>query len=189
MTIARNAEAQTANWADGTVGSTVAASGGMFRGNVGNLDSVGYNGTDPEYGTGRDTKAKLTLSNGTEIWDMSGNVYNWNSDTITQQDQPDVSGQSGFAWREYTALTGYGSLSYDLLRPAGTSYNADYGVGRIYHYSDSASATEYVFLRGGNWNNTSNAGAFALNLNNNTSNQNNNIGFRCASDKYGPSLA
>jgi len=39
-----------------------------------------------------------------------------------------------------------------------------------------------AFLRGGNWNNTSNAGVFALNLNNAPSNQNNNIGFRCASD-------
>lgn len=39
-----------------------------------------------------------------------------------------------------------------------------------------------VFLRGGNWNETTNAGAFTLNLNNNTGNQNNNIGFRCASD-------
>ncbi|NCS97546.1 MAG: hypothetical protein GW762_03085, partial [Candidatus Pacebacteria bacterium] len=80
MTITRNAESQTANWANATVGSTVAAGGGMFRGNVGTLDSVGYNGTDPEYGTGRDTKAKYTLSNGSEIWDMSGNVWDWNSD-------------------------------------------------------------------------------------------------------------
>jgi formylglycine-generating enzyme required for sulfatase activity len=38
------------------------------------------------------------------------------------------------------------------------------------------------FIRGGNWNNTSNAGAFNLNLNNSPSNRNNNIGFRCASD-------
>ena len=37
-----------------------------------------------------------------------------------------------------------------------------------------------AFLRGGNWNNTSNAGAFALNLNNSPTNTNNNIGFRCA---------
>jgi len=42
--------------------------------------------------------------------------------------------------------------------------------------------TQHAFLRGGNWNNTSNAGAFALNLNNTPGNQNNNIGFRCASD-------
>jgi len=36
------------------------------------------------------------------------------------------------------------------------------------------------FIRGGNWNNASNAGLFALNLNNAPSNTNNNIGFRCA---------
>lgn len=33
-------------------------------------------------------------------------------------------------------------------------------------------------LRGGNWNNGSNAGLFALNLNNERSNSNSNIGFR-----------
>ncbi len=37
-----------------------------------------------------------------------------------------------------------------------------------------------VFLRGGNWNNGSNAGAFTLNLNWDTGNTNNNVGFRCA---------
>jgi hypothetical protein len=37
-----------------------------------------------------------------------------------------------------------------------------------------------VFIRGGNWNNGSNAGAFALNLNNSAGSTNNNIGFRCA---------
>ena len=35
-------------------------------------------------------------------------------------------------------------------------------------------------LRGGNWNNGSNAGVFALNLNNLRSNSNNNVGFRAA---------
>ncbi len=34
-------------------------------------------------------------------------------------------------------------------------------------------------LRGGNWNNGSLAGPFALNLNNDASNSNTNIGFRC----------
>lgn len=37
-----------------------------------------------------------------------------------------------------------------------------------------------VFIRGGNWNNGSNAGAFTLNLNWDTGNTNNNVGFRCA---------
>lgn len=39
-----------------------------------------------------------------------------------------------------------------------------------------------AFLRGGNWNNGANTGAFTLNLNNTPSNTNTNIGFRCASD-------
>jgi len=38
----------------------------------------------------------------------------------------------------------------------------------------------YAALRGGNWNNGSNAGLFALNLNNVPTNTNNNIGFRGA---------
>ncbi len=37
-----------------------------------------------------------------------------------------------------------------------------------------------VFLRGDNWNNGSNDGAFALNLNWGTGNTNDNVGFRCA---------
>ena len=36
------------------------------------------------------------------------------------------------------------------------------------------------FIRGGNWNNGANDGAFTLNLNNAPSNSNTNIGFRCA---------
>lgn len=35
-------------------------------------------------------------------------------------------------------------------------------------------------MRGGNWNNTSNAGVFMLNLNNPRTNTNSNIGFRSA---------
>jgi formylglycine-generating enzyme required for sulfatase activity len=37
-----------------------------------------------------------------------------------------------------------------------------------------------ALIRGGNWNNGTNAGVFAVNANNNPSNANNNIGFRCA---------
>lgn len=43
------------------------------------------------------------------------------------------------------------------------------------------------FIRGGNWNNGANDGAFTLNLNNAPSNSNTNIGFRCA--RYAFSLA
>jgi len=42
---------------------------------------------------------------------------------------------------------------------------------------------ERLPIRGGNWNNDSNAGVFALNLNNPRSNVNTNIGFRPALGK------
>ncbi len=35
-------------------------------------------------------------------------------------------------------------------------------------------------ISGGNWNNTTNAGVWYLNMNNNRTNSNNNVGFRCA---------
>jgi|GEM_PF-6352886 len=38
----------------------------------------------------------------------------------------------------------------------------------------------HAVLRGGNWNDNTNAGVFAANLNNGPTNANNNIGFRCA---------
>jgi len=54
-----------------------------------------------------------------------------------------------------------------------------------------AGLTERFPYRGGNWNNTSNAGVFSCNLNNPRSNTNTNIGFRPAlgdSQKHGPYL-
>ena len=41
-------------------------------------------------------------------------------------------------------------------------------------------------ISGGNWNNSSNAGVWAFNLNNNRTNSNNNIGFR--SDSVSPHI-
>jgi hypothetical protein len=206
MTIARNAEGQTTNWSGGSVGS-----GYLFAGHndnapvralrasttdIGNYacaytDSAGTteapascptNTANNTSGTAGNQKRVLTLSNGTYIWDIPGNVWEWNSDTITEANQPDVSGQSGFNWRELTALTGYGTLSYDLVRPAASGYDVTYGMGRIYHNSNSAGSTTYSFLRGGPWGNTSDTGAFTLHLNLTPTNRYNSLGFRCASD-------
>ncbi|MCX6726431.1 MAG: hypothetical protein NTY75_01290 [Candidatus Shapirobacteria bacterium] len=68
--------------------------------------------------------------------------------------------------------------------PTSSSYthNATYGIGRIWNYSLSSSSTAYGFLRGGDWNNIGNAGAFTLYLNITPVYRNYNLGFRCASD-------
>ena len=52
QTINRNLEQVAGNWSGGSVGS-----GGLYRGNCGLADALGYNGSDPEFGTGRDVKA------------------------------------------------------------------------------------------------------------------------------------
>jgi len=182
MTIARNAEAQTTNWANGTVGSTVASGGGLKRGNIGIADSASYNGADPEQGTGRDTKAKLTLSNSSTLWDISGNVWEWTNNTIQRQYQPvawngTTDDATGFNWSDFGSgggLTRYlhnykvGSpLQIDNVQPSNATYTAAHGVGRIYHYSDSAdvNTTVYAFLREGAWYDGAYAGVFSLNLN------------------------
>ena len=213
MTVARNAEAQSPNWTGGSVGS-----GYLFAGHNDNqpatalvasttdtgnnqcayTDSAGTteapsscptNTANSQSGTVGNQKRVFTLSNGSYIWDLPGNVWEWTNDTITEANQPDVSGQSGFNWREFTALTSYGTLSYDMVRPAGTTYDATYGVGRIYHNSGSAATTLYGFLRGGYWNDADGAGAFTLTLSNTPSTTSYGIGFRCASDSVAPSLS
>lgn len=180
MTISQNVAAQSSNWADGTVGSTVASGGGLKRGNVGNDDSVGYNGADPEQGTGRNEKAKLTLSNGAAIWDLSGNVWEWNNNTILEQNKPD----SGITnnWAEWTTISDYGTLTYNDVRPIDhTDWNSSYGIGQ-YYMGPRTSWTTYAFRRGGIWNDTSDAGVFALRLNAGPTYQHYAVGFRCASD-------
>ncbi|MCC6167460.1 MAG: DUF2341 domain-containing protein [Caldilineaceae bacterium] len=182
MTIARNVEAQSSNWANGTIGSTVSGGGGLKRGNVGNVDSVGYNGADPEQGTGRDTKAKLVLSNGGELWDLSGNVYEWNNDMIMGADKPHNNTGAFVEWTAFAppGASTYGTLSYDLTRPSDSSYNANYGMGR--YYEGSHTGGPYAFLRGGSWDRTSDAGVFVLYLFNTPTYQSSSFGFRCASD-------
>ena len=170
MTIARNAEAQPGNWADGVVGSTVASGGGMFRGNVGTVDSVSYNGADPEYGTGRDTKARYTLGNGSEVWDLSGNVWNWNSDVQTTA----INTTGG--WVEWNSGN-FASGARDLYGPSNASYLSSYGMGQVY-----GGGLNNALLRGGFWNDGTRAGPFSLYLSNSPGIQNSAIGFRCASD-------
>jgi len=215
MTLARNIEVQSDNWANGIVGGTVAGGGGLKRGNVGIDDGASYNGQDPDYGTGRNQKAKHVLSNGKEIWDLSGNVWehvafdaNGNGiygenpgDLLSEQDQPEARNASatvrtGFDWSGFTSADpaggsnqwylqndGSGEWGYDDFRPLNSSYTAVNGVGRIYHSSNSSSSTKNrVVLRGGYWNDQTNAGVFATTLNNSPGFQNNFVGFRCASD-------
>lgn len=222
MTIARDAEGQAANWSLGAVGS-----GYLFAGHNDNAPALALPASTTDTGNNRcaytdaagTTEAPspcpsntangtsgntqnqvrvLTLSNGSPIWDIAGNVWEWTNDTVLRKNQPlawngTTNVENAWGWSDYasgssgTYLRNYKAGSTLLqvnAEPAGGyAHNANYGIGRIYHYSSSTDTdtTVYGFLRGGNWNSYSYAGAFTLNLSNTPSNAYYNLGFRCAS--------
>ncbi|MEY3470707.1 MAG: hypothetical protein RLZZ223_57 [Candidatus Parcubacteria bacterium] len=172
MTIARNIEGVAINWTGGAVGS-----GGLWRGHSdgtpNNTLAASTDNNDPYNGTGNVSpstqKRTYTLSNGEIIWDLSGNVQEWTNDIIMGSDKP--TGGS-----EFTSITGYGSLRYDLIRPSNNTWNGSQNMG--YYFAGSNTGGPFIFLRGGTWDAGTPAGVFTLNLFY-TSVWGNNIGFRC----------
>jgi len=184
MTIARNIEAQLSNWTTGTAASSTIGIGGLYRGHsdvgpnaalAAGADNDGYIGTNNSgFSIERRTH---TLSNGETIWDMGGNVFEWTNDTILGKDQP-TGNPVGFKSREYTSITNYGTLSYDLTRPSNNTWNSTQNMGRIYSDGTSSNNTSYAFIRGGFWSYFDYAGVFSLILVT-PSSESNLIGFRC----------
>lgn len=174
QTINRNIEAQAANWANGTIGSLVSAGGGLKRGNVGITDSASYIGSTPEYGTGRNAKASLALSNGGVIWDWSGNVweriYGAASDGTLGTPNGVIFDMGG--WYEWS---NEGSQMRSVLGPSNSSWTSNYGMGKY----DSESTQEPV-LRGGGWSNGAISGVYAFCAGDAISCAAAAIGFRCA---------
>jgi len=186
MTIARNIEKRGENWTSSTVGTN-----GLYRGHSDNTpttalaansdDSEGYEGTGNS--SPSQEKRTFTLSNGEVIWDLSGNVYEWNQDTIKRKDEPHstTAPDNTFGWKEFTTVDDYGTMSYASMRPSNPNWNATQNMGRLYTYNPNGdtNTTQYAFLRSGYWIDTSNAGLFTLNLNGTPGSTLNGIGLRC----------
>jgi len=188
MAIARNAEQVASNWSGGSVGNGYMYSGHNDNSPANSLaastdDNEGYFGTGNTSGNQRRT---LTLSNGSVIWDLAGNVWEWTNNTIAQNNQPGSSNTCDDAagkgcWFEFTEINDYRGLSYNVIRPSDSSWNSSNGVGKIWSYGDGETATtDRAFVRGGDWNDRAYAGAFTLYLNDAPSDSYNGIGFRCA---------
>jgi formylglycine-generating enzyme required for sulfatase activity len=180
MTIATNALWQSANWcnADGSLC-------GNAPGTTGKILASGHNDSSPgaalaatsndndacfgtitagvstACGTAGTQKRTLTLSNGSVIWDIPGNVWEWTDGWIIGGDQPTTT-TPGFSWREYTAITKWQALNY--ANPTNRGWNSSQGLGQIYSDGTSTNTTLYGFFRGGDWAFGADAGAFALYL-------------------------
>jgi formylglycine-generating enzyme required for sulfatase activity len=180
MAIAREVEMQDANWTGGTEGS-----GCLFRGNSGEptvgtglgvTDSCGYNAaTDPEQGSGRDMRARHVLSNGAEIYDLSGNLWEW-----TDWDSTTVGFQLGpvscaVGWLELPAVT-CGALADADYNSNNGAYTSTEGVGM---FAGGSGGSGGAALRGGVWWNGAYAGVFAFRLTAAPTSWVTHIGFRC----------
>ena len=186
MTMARNIDRITSNWTSGTVGTA-----GIWRGHTDGTpnnaleantdDAQGYEGTGQSAPSIE--KRTFTLSNSQIVWDLSGNVWEWNQDTIKRKDEPHstTAPDNTFNYKELNTFDNYGTMSYAAMRPSNPAWTSAHNMGRVYTYNPSGdtNTTQYAFIRGGGWYATSNAGLFLLNLSYTPTDTGYNIGFRC----------
>ena len=166
MTIARNIENVDKNWTSGTVGT-----GCLFRGNVGatvpcqGVDSGYRKGVlERDFGLERPDLAKLTLDNGAEIWDLSGNVQEFVDWNVAQADKAYVleNGSPTGAIIEFTTLNANieddDVMSPNTWQPTNPTLDStNGGIGRYLANNENHT----VVTRGGSVN-TSDAGVFSL---------------------------
>lgn len=164
--LARNIEGVSSNWSNGAVGNGVLARGWAANTSYGdswtNTAVAPSTGASCLYNTGANAcgstgthlyKRTHTLSNGQTIWDLSGNVWEWNNDTCSQ-----TNWYSGASWIEWdnANLSDYEKSNAGPLGP----YTSAHGAGRYY----GCTANGNGFLRGGYWIYGAYAGVFALHL-------------------------
>ncbi len=173
MTIARDIEATAANWSTGIVNSGV-----IYRGHSDNAPNtfLSLSSTaDPYAGTGNDTSSgwrqarTFTLSNGSIIWDFSGNFFEWVD--WSSNDNAFTVGPINGSIVTRTFPTLFGSLTKNDIAPLNSANDHNRNFGQ-YIIGPGGFTT-----RGGNLNNIV-TGAFGL-LIFSLPNQRNDISFRC----------
>ncbi|OQB07025.1 MAG: Formylglycine-generating sulfatase enzyme [Parcubacteria group bacterium ADurb.Bin216] len=185
--LARHIAAQPSNWSTGTVGSGVLSRGYSasttyasdgFQNTVpapttGTLNDVYNTGVNTVGSSGIfDLKRIHSLANGKTVWDLAGNVWEWNSDTCTQ-------GSGAGNWYNSTWIewsdTNLGDYERSTAGP-NPLYTSTQNAGRYL----GCIANGNALIRGGKWSNGFVSGVFALLLNYSPANFDTNVGFRCA---------
>ena len=153
MTVARQVAQDSSNWVDqdgdgtGDIGST-GIDGGLYQGNHdegGNYDRAVNLGDYPEpASSGGETERTHNLSSGDQVWDMSGDVYNW---VDAEEDGTDMSspGSGGKLYEKDPRGSQVGSRDSNQAK----------GLGEDSGFSDGDAA-----LRGGRWGDGTGAGVF-----------------------------
>lgn len=173
MTIAHDIESFDNNWSSGIVGN-----GCLSRGNNGLDSECSYDGLDPEFGEGRNIKARHLLTTGHEIWDFSGNVWEMVDWTLggNLDFAPTTCGAA--VWIQIPTLVcpDLNPWDYMPLNPANINYvdyNDTYGLGQFY------TGTGGLAIRGNRFLGGLTAGIYSLYLNNPPASTGAGVGFRC----------
>lgn len=186
MTLAANLANVGINWSSGQVGSGTLRRGHSDN-NPGNpcaanaSDANAYvEGDCSGLSSGSFTQRRTSyLSNGSVIWDIGGNVWNW----ISYNNSADKPTPAADDWTEYTAVKGSTTTPLAHLTPLNSSqsfwdnsWNSAQGIGQIYHGTNGSGG---AMLRGARWDDGANVGLFAVYMSHSASDANPSLGLRC----------
>lgn len=200
MNIARRIESNSVNWSNGVIDHSNELNRGHSDLDPYNVleisdDSNPYDGTNNSSldlpSIGWEQKRTHILEDNQEIWDFSGNVWEWVDAsldaaliTINPSYKPyySVNGVPTFAYLELTQidrLIGETTNDYFLperWQPSDSSLSHDQGVGQYYAGDNS---TGGAMIRGGAYFEGNRAGIYSLGLDQEQTANGNWLGFRC----------
>jgi hypothetical protein len=180
MTIARDIENNARNWSGARIGSGHIPRGHSDSSPLNALaitdnndpyDGTG-NGARQAPGAGWEQRRTHNLSNGAEIWDFAGNVWEWTDwdSRIAGFNLGPINETAG--WKDFGDPK-IGSLLSDDYLPDG-GYTSSHSFGQWYGGTGGAT------LHGGAWAYNIGAGAFALSLASLATFTGPEVGFRCS---------
>jgi len=194
LTIAQNVLNVASNWSGGSVGS-----GYIFSGHSDSVpnnaapadgsDSNSYVGTNNSSGEtaatyglqGNSQRRTLTLSNGSVIWDLSGNVWEWTQGSIPGNQQTGLSSDSAYGAKEWNnpalilgAVAANNRPSFGT--PAASGWTSAQGIGLVYSNRNETNASARYLQRGGSYGSGTYAGIYYIGISTNIAQI--SVGFR-----------